>query len=138
MQITKKYLDDLSYKVIGCAIEVHKQLGPGLLESVYEKCFVRELEIQGLKYKQQFWVPIEYKGVELNSELRLDILVEDVLCVELKAVYEFIPIYDAVLLSYMKMLKSPKGILINFKCTNIFKEGQKTLVNELYSALPKE
>lgn len=136
--MTRKYLDDLTYKVIGCAIEVHKQLGPGLLESVYEKCFVRELSLQGLKYKQQLWVPIEYKGLELDTELRLDVLVEDILCVELKSIDDFHPIHDAVLLSYMRMLEKPKGILMNFNCINIFKEGQKTLVNELYAALPKE
>jgi GxxExxY protein len=87
--MTKRYLDELTYKVIGCAIEVHKQLGRGLLESVYEKCFVRELVLQGLKYEQQLWVPLEYKGLELNTELRLDILVENVLCVELKSMEGF-------------------------------------------------
>jgi GxxExxY protein len=138
IEMTKKYLDNLTYKVIGCAIEVHKQLGPGLLESVYEKCFVRELALQGINYKQQLWVPIEYKGLELDTELRLDILVEDILCVELKSTDDFHPIHDAVLLSYMRMLKKPKGILINFNCINIFKEGQKTLVNELYASLPNE
>jgi GxxExxY protein len=136
--MTKKYLDNLTYKVIGCAIEVHKQLGPGLLESVYEKCFVRELVLLGLQYKQQLWVPIEYKGLELDTELRLDVLVDDILCVELKSADEFHPIHNAVLLSYMRMLKKPKGILINFNCINIFKEGQKTLVNELYASLPNE
>ena len=138
MIITKKYLNELTYKVIGCAIEVHRQLGPGLLESVYEKCFIKELELQGIKYKNQIWVPLHYKGLELNSELRLDVLVEDILCVELKAQDGIYSIHEATLLSYMQMLQKPKGILINFHCVNIFKEGQKTLVNTLFSVLPEE
>ncbi|GAB6283287.1 MAG: GxxExxY protein [Ignavibacterium sp.] len=138
MEITKKYLDELTYKVIGCAIEVHKQVGPGLLESVYEKCFIRELTLRGLHYKNQLWVPLEYKGLKLDTELRLDVLVEDVLCIELKSIEGLLPIHEAVLLTYMRMLKKPKGILINFNCLNIFKEGQKTLVNELYAVLPNQ
>ena len=138
MNITKKYLNDLTYKVIGCAIEVHKLLGPGLLESVYEKCFLKELALRGISYKNQLWVPILYKGLELDTELRLDVLVEDILCVELKAQEGLLPIHDAILLSYMQMLQKPKGILINFHCVNIFKEGQKTLVNDLFARLPDE
>jgi GxxExxY protein len=138
MQTTKKYLDELTYKIIGCAIEVHKQIGPGLLESVYEKCFLRELEIRGINYRNQVWVPIEYKGLELDTELRLDVLIEDLICVELKAQEGLLPVHDAILLSYMRMLGKPKGILINFHCVNIFKDGQRTLVNNLFSELPDE
>ena len=138
MRITKKYLNELTYKVIGCAIEVHKHLGPGLLESIYEKCFLRELALRGIVYRNQIWVPLQYKGLELDTELRLDVLIEDILCVELKAQEGLLPIHDAVLLSYMQMLQKPKGILINFHCVNIFKEGQKTLVNNLFSILPEE
>ncbi len=138
MTITKKYINELTYQIIGCAIEVHKHLGPGLLESVYEKCFLRELKLRGIEYKNQVWVPLEYKGLELDTELRLDVLVENLLCVELKAQQGLLPIHDAVLLSYMQMLQKPKGILINFHCVNIFKEGQKTLVNSLFSFLPEE
>ena len=138
MQITKKYLNELTYKVIGCAIEVHKHLGPGLLESIYEKCFLREFALRGIVFRNQCWVPLQYKGLELDTELRLDVLVEDILCVELKAQDCLLPIHDAVLLSYMRMLEKPKGILINFHCVNIFKEGQKTLVNNLFSLLPED
>ena len=136
--MNKKYLNELTYRVIGCAIEVHKHLGPGLLESVYEKCFLKELSLQGIEYSNQLWVPLQYKGLELETELRLDVLVEDILCVELKAQAGLLPIHDAVLLSYMQMLQKPKGILINFHCVNIFKEGQKTLVNNLFSLLSEE
>ena len=138
MQVSKKYLNELTYKVIGCAIEVHKHLGPGLLESIYEKCFMRELSLRGIAFNNQVWVPLEYKDLQLDTELRLDVLVENILCVELKAQEGLLPIHDAVLLSYMQMLQKPKGILINFHCINIFKEGQRTLVNKLFSLLPEE
>lgn len=138
MQTTKKKLNELTYRILGCAIEVHKLLGAGLLESVYEKCFMRELALQGIAFTNQVAVPLEYKGLELETTLRLDVLVEDLLCVELKAQEGLLPIHDAVLLSYMQMLQKPKGILINFHCINIFKEGQRTLVNELFRQLPDE
>ena len=117
---------------------MHRYPGPGLLESVYEKCFLKELDLRGIAYKSQIWVPLECKGLLLDTELRLDVLVEDILCVELKTREGLLPIHDAVLLSYMQMLQKPKGILINFHCVNIFKEGQKTLVNSLFSLLPEE
>jgi len=138
MKVTKKYLNELTYNVIGCAIEVHKFLGPGLLESVYEKCFLKELSLRGIKFQNQLWVPLSYKGIELDTELRLDVLIEDILCVELKAQEGLLPIHDAILLSYMQMLNKPKGILINFHSVNIFKEGQKTLVNNLFTLLAEE
>ena len=137
MQITQKYLDELSYRIIGCAIEVHKQLGPGLLESVYEKCFIRELELKGLNYVSQRIIPINYKGIQLDGELRFDVLVENLIVTELKAMEGILPVHEAIVLTYMRMLEMPKGLIINFHCTNIFKEGQKTLVNEYYAALPK-
>ena len=135
--ITQKYLDELTYKIIGCAIEVHKQLGPGLLESIYEKCFVRELSLQNLEFKTQQWVPVLYKGLLMEADLRLDVLVEDLILVELKAMEGLLPVHSAQVLTYMKLLQKPKGILINFNCTNIMKEGQRTLVNEYYAGLPK-
>src|SRR6516165_6836251 len=137
MEYSQRYLDELSYKIIGSAIEVHKNLGPGLLESVYEKCFIRELLLRSIDFKKQIRVPIHYKGIYLDTELRLDILVENVILVELKAIDGILPVHEARVLTYMKLLQKPKGILINFNCTHIFKEGQKTLVNDFYAALPK-
>ena len=134
--ITKEYVDDLSYRIIGCAIEVHKVLGPGLLESVYEKCMLRELHLRGFSTVSQLKIPISYKGEVLQAELRFDILVEDLIVVELKAMDGILPIHEAVLLTYLKMLEKPKGIIINFNCVNIFKSGQKTLVTEPYRNLP--
>lgn len=138
MKISKKFLDHLTYRVIGCAIEVHRNLGPGLLESVYEKCFLRELGLQGIRYQNQVRVPIHYKGANLETGLRLNVLVEDAIYVELKAQQGILPVHEAILLSYMKMLEKSKGILINFHSINIFNEGQKTLVNHLFSLLPDE
>ena len=135
MLSTKKEVDALSYKIIGCSIEVHKNLGPGLLESVYEKCLIQELKLNGMKVDFQQRVPIEYKGVSLQADLRYDLLVEDIIVVELKAIENILPIHEAVLLSYLKLLEKPKGIIINFHCTNIFHQGQKTLVNEYYQML---
>ena len=136
--ITQKYLDRLTYEIIGCAIEVHKHLGPGLIESVYEKCFIHELSLHGLEYKNQVWVSLEYKNIFLDAELRCDVLVENLISVELKSVETILNIHEAKLLTYMKLMQKPKGILINFNCSNIFKTGQKTFVNELFAALPKE
>jgi GxxExxY protein len=138
MKTTRKYLDELTYEIIGCAIEVHKQLGPGLLESVYERCFLKELALKRIEYKNQMRVPIQYKGLLLDADLRFDVMVEEILLIELKAIDGLLPVHEAILLTYMRMLEKPKGILINFNCTNIFKNGQKTLVNQLYSALPEQ
>ena len=134
--LTRKYIDDLSYEIIGCAIEVHKVIGPGLLESVYERCMLRELELRGFVTSAQQRIPLQYKGISLEAELRYDILVNDLIILELKAMESILPIHEAVLLTYMKMLEKPKGIIINFNCVNIFKGGQKTMVNEIYRDLP--
>ncbi len=133
---TKNSINELSYAIIGCSIEVHRALGPGLLESIYEKCMVRELLIRNMSVKSQMKVPVNYKGLDLEADLRLDLLVENAIVVEMKAVEAINPVYEAQVLSYMKLLEKPKGILFNFCCTNIFKEGQKTYVNDLFSTLP--
>ena len=137
MEITKAYLNDLVYQVTGAAIEVHKELGPGLLESVYHKCLKHELAKRGINFKSELIVPVNYKGLKLDTELRCDLFVENILPVELKSTTGFIPINEAQIITYMKLLNVPKGLLINFNVTNIFKEGQKTFVNELYRNLPE-
>lgn len=136
--ITKKYVNDLSYQIIGAAIEVHKYLGPCLLESVYKQCLQKELDIRGIVYTAEEKVSLGYKGMLVPAMLRYDLLVEDLITVELKAIDALLPIHDATTLSYMKLMYKPKGILINFHCTNIWKGGQKTLVNNNYAQLPDE
>ena len=116
--MTKKEVDDLTYKIIGCVIEVHKELGPGLLESVYEKCFIQELLYRNLNVKSQVLVPLHYKGIDIDCELRLDVLVNDLIVIEIKAVDVMLPIFSAQLLTYLRLLEKPKGILINFNCSN--------------------
>ena len=135
MEVTKSYLKDLIYKVNGAAIEVHKQIGPGLLESVYHKCLKKELSLRGINYKSELIVKVDYKGLELDTELRCDLFIENVLPVELKAVETIIPVHEAQILTYMKLLNVPKGLLINFNVVNIYREGQKTYVNELFRDL---
>jgi GxxExxY protein len=134
--MTKKYLDELTYKIIGAGIEVHKNIGPGLLESVYHKCLKQEFFLRGLNYKSEFIVPVEYKGIEVEADLRCDFLIENAIVVELKAVDAILPVFEAQLLTYMKLLQKPKGILINFNCANLFKDGQQTFVNEYFRLLP--
>ncbi len=135
--ITQKYINQISYKVVGCAIEVHKNLGPGLLESVYETCMIEELSSNGLKVLKQIPVPIKYKDKDLGSNLILDLLVEALIIVELKAVEIMIPVYKAQLLSYLKLTGKPKGLLINFHCENIT-QSLIPLVTEEFSKLPAE
>lgn len=133
--MTKSYLKDLVYQVIGSAIDVQKELGPGLLESIYHKCMERELEFRGIYFETELIIPIEYKGLALDANLRCDLFVENCLIVELKSVEKILPIHEAQLLTYMKLMKIPMSLMINFNVTNIYKEGQKTYVNEVYRIL---
>ena len=135
--MTQKYLNELTFKIIGTAIEVHKELGPGLLESIYEKCMMHLLKEQGLHVISQQKVPLNFKGFYLECDLRFDLLVENAIIVEIKAIDGLQPIHGAQLLTYLRLLEKPKGILINFNCTNIYKEGQKTIVTDVYAKLPK-
>ena len=115
-------INDLSYKIIGCAYDVHKILGPGLLESTYEKCLCFELDKLGIKYDRQKELPINYKGMTLDNGYRIDILVEDKIVIELKSVDILKPIHSAQLLTYLKLSKKPLGLLINFNVTNLQNE----------------
>ncbi len=134
---TQKDVNELTHAIIGAAIEVHREIGPGLLEGIYEKCLSHLLKEQGFAVSVQQKVPVLFHGLQLDYDLRFDMLVEDTVVVEVKAVESILPIHEAQLLTYLKLLKKPKGILINFNCTNIFREGQKTMVTEQFSRLPK-
>ena len=136
--MTQKIVDDLSYEILGCAIEVHRELGPGLLESVYKHCLLYELTSKNFSWQSEVRVPLIYNNTNLDVDLRLDVLVEDLVVVEIKAIDGILPVHMAQLLTYMKLTERPKGLLVNFNCVNIFKEGQKTLVNEFYANLPKK
>ena len=119
--------DELSNKVIGCAIEVHRELGPGLLESIYEQCLAYELKRNYLKCVAQMQLPVQYKGLQLDCGYRIDLLVENSLIVELKCVEAFQPIHDAQILTYMKMAKINTGLLINFN-VQYLRKGIKRFV----------
>ena len=136
MILTQKYINEIAYKIVGGAIEVHKNIGPGLLESVYESCFINELLSLGLNVKSQVCVPVMYKGKDLGGILKLDILVNDLIIVEIKAVEVMIPVYKAQLLSYLKLAQKPKGLLINFNTINITQD-LVPMVTEEFSLLPK-
>lgn len=133
--MTKKDVTQLSYTITGCAIKVHKELGPGLLESVYQKCMKYELERKGYRVNQQLIVPVHYDGITIDAQLRLDLLVEDTIVVELKTVEYLMPVHEAQLYTYMKLLKKPQGLLINFYTDNITK-SLRPLVNEIFRDLP--
>lgn len=119
--------DDLSKRVIGCAIEVHRELGPGLLESTYEQCLARELRLNGISFQMQLPQPVQYKGIQLDCGYRIDVLIEEELIVELKAVEEIRGIHEAQLLTYMKLAGIKIGLLINFNVTKL-KDGIKRYV----------
>jgi GxxExxY protein len=137
MEITKSYLNKLGYNIVGAAIEVHKHLGPGLLESIYEECLEYELQFQGFDVKRQCKVPVIYKGKKVKEDLRIDLLIDNLIIVEVKAVQEMHPIFEAQLLTYMKLSEITKGFLINFNTTNITQFGLTPLVNEFFEQLPE-
>ena len=128
-KLNNAYLDELSYKIIGACIEVHKIVGSGLLESAYEQCLCRELELRRIKFQRQVPLSIEYKGVKLDCGYRVDILVEDSIILELKAMKEIIPIHKAQVLTYLRLKKLKLGLILNF-CSDKMINGVKRVVND--------
>ncbi|MEW6671046.1 MAG: GxxExxY protein [Thermodesulfobacteriota bacterium] len=123
-------INQLSNKIIGSAIEVHKYLGPGLLESTYEECLCCEFSLKGIKFKRQEPLFVEYKGIKLDCSYRLDVIVEDQIIVELKSVNEIEPIHKAQLLTYLKLSGLQLGLLLNFNVA-LMREGIVRVVREL-------
>lgn len=123
-EIQRQKLNELSAKVIGACIEIHRELGPGLLESAYEECLAYELSKSGLRFERQKPLPVRYKEVKLDCGYRLDFVIEGTLIVEIKAVTELLPIHEAQLLTYLKLEKQPLGLLINFNVPTL-KQGVK-------------
>jgi GxxExxY protein len=126
-------LDQVSHRIIGAAIEVHRHLGPGLLESAYQVCLVFELSQRGLRFEQQKLLPVQYKEVKLDCGYRLDLVVEAEIIVEIKAVEKLLPIHEAQLLSYLRLAHKRVGLLINFHVP-VLKTGLKRIVNEFPDA----
>lgn len=135
MKLTKSYLKNIVYQINGAAIEVHRALGPGLLESVYHRCMMRELQLRKISFISEMQVPVLYKGLEIDTALRCDFFVEKCLVVELKAVDHVLAVHEAQLLTYLKLVKAPIGLLINFNVAHIYSEGQQTFVTEQYRQL---
>lgn len=119
--------DPLTHAVIGCAIEVHRLLGPGMLESAYEACLAHELVRQGLKVERQVAVPIEFKDITLECGYRLDVLVNDNVVVEIKSVDSLLPVHTAQLLTYLRFAKKRVGLLLNFNVPSL-RQGLKRFV----------
>ena len=120
--------DELTEKIIGCAIEVHRHLGPGLLENAYEECLCRELALQGINFERQVSLPVEYKGVKLDCGYRMDLVIKGKAVVEIKTVEKLIPLHEAQLLTYLKLSGLRVGLLLNFN-TPVLRSGIKRLVN---------
>ena len=121
-------INNLTYKVIAAAIEVHRRLGPGLLESVYQRCMERELEARDLAFKAGEAVDVIYKGEKVGCGFRIDLWIEDLVIVELKTVQEIAPIHEAQLLTYLKLTGAPIGLLINFNVT-VLRSGVRRVLN---------
>ncbi|TXD72477.1 GxxExxY protein [Aequorivita antarctica] len=120
--------NELSSKIIGACIEVHKQLGPGLLESTYEVCLAHELRTLGLEFKQQVPLPVIYKGIKLNAGYRIDMIVEESIIIEIKSIEVLAPIHTAQILTYLKLKDIKLGLLINFNSVKVV-DGIKRIIN---------
>jgi GxxExxY protein len=125
--MSHKKFTDLSHQVIGSAIEVHRHLGPGLLESTYQQCLARELHLSGIPFKLEYPLPVDYKGIHLDCGYRIDVLIEDAIILELKSVTQLKPIHEAQLLTYMKLTHIKQGFLINFN-VEVLKNGLKSFI----------
>lgn len=122
--------NEISSKIIGACIEVHKQLGPGLLESTYEACLAHELNLMGLEIRQQVALPVIYKEIKLNAGYRIDMIVENKVIIEIKSVDALAPIHTAQILTYLKLKEIKLGLLINFNQVKLI-DGLKRIVNNL-------
>jgi len=111
---TKLRFEELTEQIIGAAIEVHRAIGPGLLEAIYEECLCHELALRSLNFERQLIVLVVYKGVRLESRHRLDVLVQNTVILELKTVDRILPIHEAQLMTYLRLLSKPVGLIINF------------------------
>ncbi|MFE3871579.1 GxxExxY protein [Flavobacterium sp. ZS1P70] len=133
--VTKEFVDDLSYEIFASIIEVHKNLGPGLIESIYHKCLAHELKLRNISFTSEASFDFNNKDLNLTTDFRCDLFVENCIMLELKAVEEIIPYFKTKLISQMKIAKAPKGILVNFNVKNIMSEGKFVFLNEHYNQL---
>ncbi|WP_312174250.1 GxxExxY protein [Chryseobacterium sp.] len=130
--ITQKYITDLTYRINGACIEVHKILGAGLAEIVYHRALVKEFKLRNIEYKSEFQIPVVYKNENLNCDFKCDFLIEDLIVLEIKSVSSILEIHKAQVINYINLLKAPKGILVNFNVKNIYHFGQETFINNYF------
>ena len=126
----KEEINALSNKIIGCGIEVHKNLGPGLLESAYAQCLAHELNLNEIKFEKELSIPVDYKGIDVDCSYKADFVVDDEIILELKSVERILPIHQAQLLTYLKITDKKLGLLINFN-VELLKDGITRIVNNL-------
>ncbi len=129
--LTKEEYEKIGKIVLDCAFEVHKELGPGLLESIYEECLCEEIRNRGIKVVNQVYLPLVYKGKMLNKNFRIDVLVEDVIILEIKSAIDLYTVDEAQLVSYMKLANIHLGYLLNFNVA-LLKDGIKRKVNNYF------
>ena len=135
MEVTQKYINELTYKITGACIEVHKIAGPGLFENVYHECLKREFDLLELEYKSELEIPLNYKGEIIDCKVKCDFLIESLIVLEIKSVTDLNNVHRAQTLNYMNLLKVPKAILVNFNVNNIYHEGHETFVSKYFSKL---
>ena len=129
-------LNDVTNLISGAAIEVHRHLGPGLLESAYEECLCHELHLRGIPFRRQVSLPVTYKGVNLDCGYRIDVIVEDEIILELKCVEHVLPVHEAQLLSYMKMANKRVGLILNFHVATLVRGGICQKSHFIFSVTP--
>ncbi len=130
--ITQKYITDLTYRINGACIEVHKILGAGLAEIVYHRALEKEFKLRNIEDKSEFQIPVVYKNENLNCDFKCDFLIEDLIVLEIKSVSSILEIHKAQVINYINLLKAPKGILVNFNVKNIYHFGQETFINKYF------
>ena len=133
--ITQKYITDLTYRINGASVEVHKILGSGLAEIVYHKALEKEFQLRNIQFKSEFVIPVIYKEENLNCDFKCDFLIEDLIVLEIKSVTQILDIHKSQVLNYVNLLKVPKGILVNFNVKNLYHLGQETFVNKYFDQL---
>lgn len=130
--ITQKHITDLTYKINGACIEVHKILGSGLAEIVYHKALEKEFRLRNIEFKSEFQISVIYKDEYLDCDFKCDFLIEDLIVLEIKSVTSILDIHKFQVINYMNLLKVPKGILVNFNVRNLYHFGQETFINKYF------
>lgn len=135
MEITQKYINELTYKITGACIEVHKIVGPGLFENVYHECLKKEFDLLEIKYQSELEIPFNYKDKIIACKVKCDFLIENQIVLEIKSVSDFNNVHRAQTMNYMNLLKVPKAILVNFNVNNLYHEGHETFVSRYFAKL---